>query len=298
MTIEGQQAGTCTATKELPLESAGDIACADADAGPVFAEQEALKKQEAEAGSPAQGGGRVSYVIHAVADTSVRVLGQVDVAALEQAQQDEEQLTDEAPAPADVADRTAPTRNGDEDTPRDCTRPLPAHAVRNGDGWILNTLGAKGRSQTGQACLKNPPNNSSDERKADPTGWSEAQAQVRSLGLNPEHDLARCHIIAARFGGSNTLAANLSPCGQRVTNNGALGMSAFEREVATALAQQPGCSIRYLVEPFFGSADSSIPKGFVMIAIRYSPTGTANHVISRSVLNVVEAGGGLTNIGN
>ncbi|MFD8389969.1 DNA/RNA non-specific endonuclease [Streptomyces sp. NPDC059680] len=296
VTIEGRPAGTCTATEELPLDSPGDITCSDADAGPVFAEQEADRRQEAESESRAQGGASVPYGIHYAADIDVRVLAQVDVAALQQALQQEEQLTREAPAPADLVERAAPAR---DDEARDCTRSRPDRAVDNGAGWMLNTLGANGRSETGQACLKNPPNNSSDETKADPFGYQQARAEVRSLGRDPKDDLARCHIIAARFGGSNTLAANLSPCGQRITNNGPLGMSAFENEVAGEIALQPSGSVRYLVEPFYASPRSSIPRGYVMIAIAYTPAGVPNDVISRSVLNVVEpAGGGLTNIGN
>ncbi|MGW0507807.1 DNA/RNA non-specific endonuclease [Streptomyces olivaceoviridis] len=297
VTIEGRTAGTCTATEELPLDSPGDITCSAADAGPVFAEWEAEKKREAEAESRAQGGTPVPFDIHYTADTYVRVLAQVDVAAVQQTLEQEEELARDAPAPADVVERAAPVR--DDDEAGDCTRTRPDEAVDNGDGWILNTLGTNHRSETGQACLKNPPNNSSGETKADPVGYQEARAKVRGLGREPEEDLARCHIIAARFGGSNKLAANLSPCGQLVTNNGPLGMSAFENEVAKALALQPSGSVRYLVEPFFASARSSIPKGFVMIAIGYTPAGLPNDVVSRSVLNVVEsADGDLTNLGD
>ncbi|QTD97053.1 DNA/RNA non-specific endonuclease [Streptomyces cyanogenus] len=297
VTIEGRPAGTCTATEELPLDSTGDITCSAADAGAVFAEREAEKKQQAESESRAQGGTPVPFDLHYTADTYVRVLAQVDVAAVQQALEQEEELTREAPAPADVVERAAPAQ--DDDEARDCTRSRPDKAVDNGAGWILNTLGTNHRSETGQACLKNPPNNSSREAKTDPVGYREAQAKVRSLGREPEADLARCHIVAARFGGSNKLAANLSPCGQLVTNNGPLGMSAFENQVAEELARQPSGSVRYLVEPFFASARSSIPKGFVMIAIAYTPDGFPNEVVSRSVLNVVEsAGGTLTNLGD
>ncbi len=75
-------------------------------------------------------------------------------------------------------------------------------------------------------------------------------------------------------------------------------MSGFKNEVAKELTQQPGSSIRYLVGQFFASPESSILKGFVVIAIRYTPTGIPSYTISRSVLNVVESPSGLTNIGN
>ncbi|QLJ06592.1 DNA/RNA non-specific endonuclease [Streptomyces sp. NEAU-sy36] len=295
MTIEGRPAGGCTATEELPLAGAGDIACTDADAGPVFAEQEDEKRREAESGSASQGGTPVPYDIRSVADVTVRVLAEVDVAALRQAQR-QEQAVLEAPAPATLLERAAPSGGDGAD---DCARSRPAGADTNGAGWILNTHGANGRAETGQACLRKPPNNSSDETKADPVGYPQARAKVRALGRDPRDDLARCHIVAARFGGSNTRADNLSPCGQRITNNGPLGMSAFESEVAGQLAREPSGSVRYLVQPFFASPRSVIPEGFVMIAIGYTPAGIPAHVLSRSVLNVVEpaGGGSLVNLG-
>ncbi|RBQ13949.1 hypothetical protein DP939_43310 [Spongiactinospora rosea] len=297
VTIEGIHAGTCTTTKELALEGIGGISCSSPDAGRVFAEQEARKKQEAEAESRAQGGTVIPYNIHYAAATYVRVLAQVKMPELQEALRQEEQLAWEAPAPAEVAERAEPDR---DDRTGDCNRFRPHRAVDNGEGWILNTTGAHARAQTGQACLKRPPSNSGGKISVYPVGYPQAEAKVRSLGRLPRQDLARCHIIAARFGGSNDLAANLSPCGQRITNHGALGMSAFEREMAEELALQPSGSILYLVEPFFRSDQSTIPKGFVMIAIRYTPTGVADYAIARSVLNVVEpiSGDSLVNIGN
>ncbi|MFJ9925936.1 DNA/RNA non-specific endonuclease [Streptomyces misionensis] len=295
LTIEGRPAGSCTATEEMPPAGAGDIACSDPDAGPVFAEQEDEKRREAESGSASQGGTPVPYDVRSVADVTVRVLAEVDVSALRQAQQ-QEQAVLEAPAPATVLERAAPSGGDGAD---DCARTHPAGADPNGAGWILNTHGANGRAETGQACLRKPPNNSSDETKADPVGYPEARAKVRALGRDPRDDLARCRIVAARFGGSNTRADNLSPCGQRITNNGPLGMSAFESEVAGELAREPSGSVRYLVQPFFASPRSVVPEGFVMIAIGYTPAGIPAHVLSRSVLNVVEpaGGGSLVNLG-
>ncbi|WP_335979294.1 DNA/RNA non-specific endonuclease [Streptomyces sp. CA2R106] len=295
VTVDGEAAGSCTATAQMPLDSAGEISCHDSGAGPVYATQEAQKKQQAQAEAQATGA-PVPYDVHSLADATTQVLAQVDTAALEQTQQEEQQL-DAAPSPADVAAHEALT-DDDPDEAEDCTRSRPSGAKPNGAGWILNTTGHAGRSETGQACLKDPPSNSSKEKKANPFGWYEARLAVRRLGLNPDEDLARCHIVAARFGGSNKLKANLSPCGQRVSNNGALGMSGFESEVAGVLARQPDGTVRYLVEPIYAAPDSSIPKGFVMVAVCYTPAGVPREAISRTVLNVVEAGGGLTDIGN
>lgn len=123
-----------------------------------------------------------------------------------------------------------------------------------------------------------------------------ARATVRRLGENPDETLSRCHIIAARLGGSNKLKSNFSPCGQLITNNGPIGMSGFEIEVAKEIAQHPDWTARY--EPFFGSADSSIPKGYVMPAVFHTFTGTEIHALSRTPLNVVDTDRGLVNMGN
>ncbi|MFF2327193.1 MULTISPECIES: DNA/RNA non-specific endonuclease [unclassified Streptomyces] len=300
--IEGRPAGTCTATEVLPLDSTGDIACTDTDAGSLYAAQEAVKRREAQSRSRVSGVPE-PYGVRSTADAHVRVLAEVDTTALQQAQRQDEQVLVGAPSPADVAERAASTTTDDEDRPQDCARSLPRGADPSGDGWILNSLGANGRTETGQACLKKPPNNSSGsgrtaEKKPDPFGYAEARLALRRLGLDPEVDLARCHIIAARFGGSNKLKKNLSPCGQQLTNNFVLGMSNFENQVAKDIAEEPDGSVRYLVQPFFRTSQSSIPKGYVMIAVCYSPAGVPYLVTSRTVLNMVEASGTLTNIGN
>ncbi|MFF9313438.1 DNA/RNA non-specific endonuclease [Streptomyces sp. NPDC014748] len=304
--LDGRAAGTCSATGRLPLDAPGDVTCTDAEAGPLFASVEAAKRREAGARARISGAPE-PYSVHATADTVVRVLAEVDTSALEQAQRrDEEQLA-QAPSPAESAARAASAPSGDRnaDRPLDCAHRMPKGAVRSGKGWILNTAGANGRTETGEACLKEPPNNSDSapgapkEKKPDPVGYPEARAEVLRLGLAPEQKLSRCHIIAARFGGSNKLKTNLSPCGQLLANNSGLGMSHFEIEVAGDIAKEPDGSVRYLVEPVFRAPDSSIPRWFSMIAVFYSPAGIPEHVLSRTVPNWVDGGpAGVTNIGN
>ncbi|WP_234021881.1 MULTISPECIES: DNA/RNA non-specific endonuclease [unclassified Streptomyces] len=298
--LDGRAAGTCSATGRLSLDAPGDVTCTDAEAGPLFASVEAAKRREAEARARISGAPE-PYSVHATADTVVRVLAEVDTSALEQAQRrDEEQLA-QAPSPAESAARAASAPSGDRDAdrPLDCAHRMPKGAVRSGKGWILNTAGANGRTETGEACLKKPPKNKAAKRKPNPFGYAEAKAAVRRLGLDPRHHLSRCHIIAARFGGSNKLKTNLSPCGQLLTNNSGLGMSHFEIEVAADIAKEPDGSVRYLVEPVFRAPDSSIPRWFSMIAVFYSPTGIPEHVLSRTVPNWVDGGpAGVTNIGN
>ncbi|MFS4108958.1 DNA/RNA non-specific endonuclease [Streptomyces sp. PD-S100-1] len=298
--LDGRAAGTCSATGRLPLDAPGDVTCTDAEAGPLFASVEAAKRREAEARARISGAPE-PYSVHATADTVVRVLAEVDTSALEQAQRrDEEQLA-QAPSPAESAARaaSAPAGDRDADRPLDCAHRMPKGAVRSGKGWILNTAGANGRTETGEACLKKPPKNKAAKRKPNPFGYAEAKAAVRRLGLDPRYHLSRCHIIAARFGGSNKLKTNLSPCGQLLTNNSGLGMSHFEIEVAGDIAKEPDGSVRYLVEPVFRAPDSSIPRWFSMIAVFYSPAGIPEHVLSRTVPNWVDGGpAGVTNIGN
>ncbi|NMO32881.1 hypothetical protein HG826_04630 [Streptomyces sp. GMY01] len=306
MRLDGRAAGTCSATGRLPLDTPGDITCTDAEAGPLFASVEAAKRREAEARARISGAPE-PYSVHATADTVVRVLAEVDTSALEQAQRRDEDQLAQAPSPAESAARAASAPSGDRDAdrPLDCARRMPKGAVRSGKGWILNTAGANGRTETGEACLKEPPNNSDSapgapkEKKPDPVGYPEARAEVLRLGLAPEQKLSRCHIIAARFGGSNKLKTNLSPCGQLLANNSGLGMSHFEIEVAGDIAKEPDGSVRYLVEPVFRAPDSSIPRWFSMIAVFYSPAGIPEHVLSRTVPNWVDGGpAGVTNIGN
>ncbi|TJZ54662.1 hypothetical protein FCH28_13905 [Streptomyces piniterrae] len=298
--IEGRPAGTCTATEKLPLDSAGDIACTDTEAAPLYTAEHAAKRREAEARARISGVPE-PYQVRSTADTTVRVLAAVDTTELQQAQRQDEQLLVDAPSPADLAERAALAAIDDEDRPLDCAQQMPSDAKPNGEGWILNSLGSEPnpRTETGEACLKKPPNNSNpEEQKPDPFGYAEARVTVRRLGLEPAEDLARCHIIAARFGGSNKLKKNLSPCGQLLTNNNPLGMSRIENYVAQSIAKNPEGSVWYLVEPFFRNSQSSVPKGYVMMAILYSPSGLPYGIDSQSVLNVVETPHGLTNIGN
>ncbi|WP_181796701.1 DNA/RNA non-specific endonuclease [Streptomyces sp. WELS2] len=298
--LDGRAAGTCSATGLLPLDGSGDVTCTDAEAGPLFVSVEAAKRREAEARARISGAPE-PYNVHATAETVVRVLAEVDTSALEQAQRrDEEQLA-QAPSLAESAARadSAPTGEQDADRPLDCAHRIPKGALRSGKGWVLNTAGANGRTETGQACLKKPAKNKAAKRKPNPYGYAEAKAVVRRLGLDPGYHLARCHIIAARFGGSNRLKKNFSPCGQLLANNSGLGMSNFEIEVAANIAKEPDGSVRYLVEPVFRAPDSSIPRWFSMIAVFYSPSGIPEHVLARTVPNWVEGGpGGVTNIGN
>lgn len=155
------------------------------------------------------------------------------------------------------------------------------------------------RTETGIACLKKPPHNSNPkEVKPDPFGYAEARFDVRRLGLEPGDHLARCHIIAARFGGANKLEENLSPCAQRIANNNAIGMSRIEGHIAQEIAQNPEGSVWYLVQPLFRNSQSSIPLSYQMMAIFYSPSGIPYEVESQPVANMVLPPRGLTNIGN
>ncbi|MGC0311641.1 hypothetical protein QBC98_000086 [Kitasatospora acidiphila] len=250
MTVDGAPAGACSTTEQLPLDGTRDISCFGAAARPTG---RAVKPDAA---------------------VTFRALAQVDTTALRRTESDEDV---EAVAAAALAGTVAPEALGCLDSP-------PSGATSNGPGWILNTTGASGRTETGQACLKNPPDNTNDDHQPDPPGYADAKTELRRLGLNPETDLTRCHLIPPRFGGSNTLTSNLSPCTQATT-----GLQTFESEVAAALSRTPAGTIHYLNAPLFATRTSTIPTAFTLLALCYTPTGLPSSVLSHSVLNQVPA---------
>jgi restriction endonuclease fold toxin 9 of polymorphic toxin system len=89
--VEGRPAGGCAAAATLPLNGAGQISCYDAAAGPVFAEVDAEKKQQALQQSQAEGGAPVQYTINSTGEAYVAAIAQVDVAVLVQTEQKEAQ---------------------------------------------------------------------------------------------------------------------------------------------------------------------------------------------------------------
>ena len=312
--IEGTPAGGCTATAQLPLNGTSEISCDDAGAGAVFSEENAEKKAIAEEESEAEGGGQVPYTVSSSGQASVEAIAQVDVQELVEEEQSEYwyasypgPLTYEDPygpyiltEPDPSASPTVPVPPDDDfDDPRRCADSRPAGAVTvRQQGWILNTTGANGRTETGTACLIAPVTGHDTGPDADPVGLSEAQTKASGLGLRPG-EVARCHIIPARFYGSNTKRSNLSPCWQRPVNVGVHGMSGFESLVGKDIGQSPpGTIVLYSVEPTFGSAASTIPNGYQMAAVGSSPDGIEMWEQRSAVPNVKNVGNKSVNLGN
>jgi hypothetical protein len=312
--IEGAPAGGCTATAQLPLNGTSEITCDDASAGAVFSAQEAEKKAIAEEESEAEDGEPVPYTVSSTGEASVEAIAQVDVRELVQEQQAEYwyarypgPLTYDDPygpyiltEPDPSASPTVPAPPDDDfDDPRRCAESKPAGADTVGaQGWILNTTGASGRTETGTACLIAPVKGHETDAKGDIVGLREAQRMATAHGLQPA-EVVRCHIIPARFYGSNTKMSNLSPCWQRPVNVGVHGMSGFESLVGADIAQSPpGTIVLYTVEPTFNPGAGTIPNGYQMAAIGSTPDGTEVWQQRSKVPNEKNVGDKSVNLGN
>ncbi len=77
MTINGQQAGSCTAAGSLPLNGAGTISCTNPGAGPVFVQANEVAKARARA--TARPGTIYRWTVNSRATTKVFARAQVDV---------------------------------------------------------------------------------------------------------------------------------------------------------------------------------------------------------------------------
>lgn len=290
--IEGEPAGGCTATRTLPLSGTSDIACDDAAAGTVFAEEMALKKEQAEAESKAEGGAPVPYSVNGTGEAVVNALAQVDVDAMLLLEQMEQQLIDSLLRPQNPGSTSTTPGTGQDDTPTDTAQPSPqpsasstpdlpedygfddpascldkrpagAYTPDGGTGWILNSTGQKGRAEKGIACLQDV-NGPGTAPQGSPVGLDDAKRIAKALG-QPAGFVARCHIIGAQLGGSNDPSTgNLSPCWQNPTN--VPQMSAFEDKVR---AHAQGNAVLYLVIPIYqdkGATASTVPSGYYMEA--------------------------------
>ncbi|MFF9207522.1 MULTISPECIES: DNA/RNA non-specific endonuclease [unclassified Streptomyces] len=290
--VDGMPAGSCTAVASLPLNDSSSISCLAGSAGPVFARQQALKRQQAEAQSRAQGGRPVPYSVQSTAQAVVNALAQVDVAHLVSEQQIERDLTKAilpepggqpgptgpGPHPSGTPARPSPTGppNGlplDDDDfadPLSCfdKQPTGAYAPHGrGKGWILNTTGPAGRTGPAMACLQNV-----DGHTTNPTGLPVGLAAAKDRALSfrfPAADVARCHVIGAQLGGSNlAVDHNLSPCWQNPVNSPR--MLRVENKVRR---HARGEVLIYSVTPVYLSSGSTVPWAFVMRASSSDPAG-------------------------
>ncbi|WP_367322327.1 DNA/RNA non-specific endonuclease [Streptomyces sp. HUAS ZL42] len=313
--IEGRPAGACTSVAELPLKGTSSISCYDAAAGPVFSAVEAQKKVAAEAQSRAQGGRPVPYTISGTAQAMVTALARVNVAVLlEQVDLDhwlsnldangdpgtgtQQRPTATAgpsasPSPTPSGRPSAvPTPSPSEPSP-DCSEGRPAGATTLGGGWLLNSSGNGGRTETGRACLRKPFVKHPSAPSVDPVGYKEAQDKMRTVfKVDPAVELARCHIIPAVLGGPNNKRDNLSPGWQRGTNTGPVSMRAFETGAQRELESHPDWTMLYTVEPVYRTASSTIPEVFVMHYLSYDAEGNLASLDNATVSNTVLSGSG------
>gem|GEM_PF-6736159 len=311
--IEGTPAGGCTATAPLPLRGTGRIACEDAAAGPVFEEEDAEQKAIAEEESEAEDGATVTYTVDCTGEAVVEAIAQVDVQELVD-QEESEHWYARYPGPLDWDDpygpyiatdpgaepsrSVPPPPDDDIDDPSGCVGDRPGDAETVGHGWIHNTTGPNGRTETGTACLVTPVTGHDTAPSGTPVGLAKAQATAARHGL-PTTEVTRCHIIPARFKGSNSKASNLSPCWQYNVNVGRAGMSGFEDTVGRDMAAAPaGTVVLYTVAPTFTSGASTIPNGYVMNAVFATPSGTELWVENARVPNQKTVKGTTVNLGD
>lgn len=260
--VEGEPAGGCTATAELPLRGTNDIACDDVAAGPVFAAQEAEKKAEAEAESEAEGGEPVPYTVSSSGQAIVQALAQVDVDALLLTEELERQLLDDlkpsakptptagstgtrtptgiptvaptaapstSPSAAPSASPTAPPAQ-DKDKDKDKKKPTcldrrPDGAETNGpsEGWTYySPVVWRKRAFGAVACLATEATGGTDAN-ADSPGMDEARARAAKLfPHSTERFLVNSCHLIPRALGGRGVIANLSPCWTTPVNVGAM----------------------------------------------------------------------------
>jgi hypothetical protein len=90
ISIEGDPAGSCDSSGQLPLNNSATMGCSDPGAGGVFTSVDAEKKAAAEAQSKAEGGAEVPYYVHFNGEYYVYATAQVSVDQLVQDEQNQE----------------------------------------------------------------------------------------------------------------------------------------------------------------------------------------------------------------
>lgn len=108
ISIEGDPAGSCDSSRQLPLNNTATMGCSDPGAGGVFTSVDAEKKAAAEAQSRAEGGAEVPYYVHFNGEYYVYATAQVSV---DQLVQDEEnqQADDKQEDPCSAAGGAVPS---------------------------------------------------------------------------------------------------------------------------------------------------------------------------------------------
>ena len=215
-----------------------------------------------------------------------------------------------APSGGQATPSASPTRQGEAP----CITAKPGGAVQNETGWILNTsepVPKRNKTTTpnrpfkrateATACLTSDLKSGTGANGVNPAGWQDAQkfwdeqsqgGEIKGL-TKRDQDLARCHLIANRFGGRGKLI-NLFPCWQIGTNTGPGSMAFIEEMVARRLngSLPSGAAILYQVVPNYKGLSSTIPESVAMDATLEYPDGELEPIVEGWLVQNVFHGAG------
>ncbi|NUR24735.1 MAG: hypothetical protein HOV83_02600, partial [Catenulispora sp.] len=209
-------------------------------------------------------------------------------------------------APADAQPTPAPSPTPDE-KPKNCTdrKPQGAQDLPN-KGWVLYLPAApNGRSRGMKACLVGYDSGHQTAPEVDPAGWAGTLSRARGIvagapdvsAYEQQNPLARCHFLAARFGGSNKEVLNFTPCWQTPVNVGITGMSAAEENVVYALTSKMIVEFREFA--LYNSSTSDTPSAYSTLIYGQMPDSDSTVRFSSPVIpNTKPVNGAPVNIGN
>jgi hypothetical protein len=319
--VDGAPVGRCTGRGPLPIRGNGRLTCSSRSAGTAYQRVRRMKQAQARAISRASGGRPIRWSLTIGGRAEVQALAQVQVSVLLDRLRLESDLA-RRPAPRPSPSTAARPSAGTRPTPGATRPPMPSPsatlppapapsptrvggcppqpggAVRSGGGWIRNTTGSNGRSGRADACFAAPVDKRATRPATYPVGWADAVRRAVAWGFKPSRDLARCHLIPAQLGGSNTLASNFSPCFQDEVNVGGPGMRPFEDRVAGLLAAHPDWTVTYVASPDYQSGSSTVPSAFTLQYVARNAAGDLVDVDYAQIANHRYRDGALRNLGN
>lgn len=185
-------------------------------------------------------------------------------------------LIDAGPAPQPQGQGTpAPSTSTEENQPpKDCTQRKPAGAQDlPNKGWVVyQPLGDNGRAQGMEACLVGYDPTQMTNPTVNPVGWDAAVDRGAKLIPNAKQNpVARCHFLAARFGGSNNDPRNFTACWQNPVNDGDLGMSRYEKDVVRALSPPSRLIVDFTEKAVYDTPASDTPAEYELEAYGQVP---------------------------
>ncbi|NUP48442.1 MAG: hypothetical protein HOW97_14205 [Catenulispora sp.] len=176
-------------------------------------------------------------------------------------------------APAATGDPGATAPPQDQNEPTDCTKRKPAGAdALPKDGWVEYwPLGPNDRAQGMEACLVDAGKVQDTAPDVNIAGWDPAVKRAYAMFGTPpaKNPLAKCHFLAARFGGSNKDQRNFTACWQEPVNNSA--MKSFENLVAKKMLARAGLIVTFVESAVYDQASSDTPSEYWLIAVGQVP---------------------------